>query len=145
MFDKEIGCLLSDVLTRNINLATLQPCGKPQLHYLNGCRKFHKTCCGDVLANFWQCSGELLVMFWRTFWRCSGELLAMFWRTLGNVLANFWQCSGELLAMFWQTFGNVLANVWQCSGELLAMFWQTFLSIIWIIVRLNYKITNILV
>ena len=57
------------------------PCGKPQLHYLNGCRKFQKTCCGDVLANFW---------------RCSGELLAMFWRTFGNVLANFWQCSGEL-------------------------------------------------
>ena len=94
-------------------ICMVKVCGKPQLHYLNGCRKFQKTCCGDVLANFWQCSGEFLEMFWQTF----GNVLANFWQCSGNVLANFWQCSGKLLAMFWQTFGDVLANFLSQSYE----------------------------
>ena len=44
------------------------------LHNLNVCWKFQHTCCGNVLANFWQFSVNLLAMFWRTF---------------ANVLANF--------------------------------------------------------
>ena len=75
---------------------------------------------------------KLLPCKWGLPQGCTMQTSVALFKWLQEVSENMlWRCSGELFAMFWRTFGDVLANF--------------SLSIIWIIARLIYKITNILV